>query len=55
MSKKQRILICVIILIVDLAVFFLTLTAIFFVYINYKNTPRFRELLQQKKPADRSY
>jgi len=54
MSKKQRILICVIILIVDLAVFFLPLTAIFLVYIIYQNPPGFREFLQQINQADRS-
>ena len=54
MSKKQRILICVIILLVDLAVFFLPLTAIFLVYIIYQNPPWFREFLQQINQADRS-
>jgi len=47
MSKKQRILICVIILVVDLAVFFLPLTAIFLIYIILKNPLWFREFLQQ--------
>jgi hypothetical protein len=47
MSKKQRILICIIILVVDLAVFFLPLTAIFLVYIILQNPPWFREFLQQ--------
>jgi hypothetical protein len=47
MSKKQRILICVIILLLDLAVFFLPLTAIFLVYIILGNPPWFREFLQQ--------
>ena len=37
MSKKQRILICVIILLVDLVVFFLPLTAIFLIYIIFQN------------------
>jgi len=54
MSKKQRILICVIILIVDLAVFFLPLTAIFLIYIILQNPPWFREFLQQINRADRS-
>ena len=54
MSKKQRILVCVIILLVDLAVFFLPLTAIFLVYIIYQNPPWFREFLQQINQADRS-
>ena len=47
MSKKQRILICVLILVLDLAVFFLPLTAIFLVYIILNNPPWFREFLQQ--------
>ena len=47
MSKKQRILICVIILVLDLAVFFLPLTAIFLVYIIWQNPPWFREFLHQ--------
>jgi hypothetical protein len=47
MTKKQRILICVIILVLDLAVFFLPLTAIFLVYIIWQNPPWFREFLQQ--------
>jgi len=47
MSKKQRILICVIILLVDLVVFFLPLTAIFLIYIILQNPPWFRNFLQQ--------
>lgn len=47
MSKKQRILICITILLLDLAVFFLPLTAIFLVYIIWENPPWFREFLQQ--------
>ena len=47
MSKKQQILICVLILVLDLAVFFLPLTAIFLVYIILQNPPWFREFLQQ--------
>jgi len=54
MSKKQRILICVIILIVDLAVFFLPLTAIFLIYIILQNPPWFREFLQKINQSDRS-
>lgn len=46
MSKKQRILICVIILLLDLTIFFLPLTAIFLVYIIWENPPWFREFLQ---------
>jgi hypothetical protein len=47
MSKKQRIMICVVILALDLAVFFLPLTAIFLVYIILQNPPWFREFLRQ--------
>ena len=47
MSKKQRIMICVIILMLDLVVFFLPLSAIFLVYIIMVNPPWFREFLQQ--------
>ena len=54
MTKKQRILICVIILVLDLAVFFLPLTAIFLVYIVWQNPPWFREFLQQLDLPERS-
>ena len=54
MTKKQKILICVIILLVDLAVFFLPLTAIFLVYIILENPPWFREFLQQLDHPERS-
>ena len=47
MSKKQKILICVLILLLDLVVFFLPLTAIFLIYIIWENPPWFREFLQQ--------
>jgi len=47
MSKKQKILICVLILVLDMVVFFLPLTAIFLVYIILQNPPWFREFLQQ--------
>ncbi|MDJ0986364.1 MAG: hypothetical protein QNJ26_12545 [Desulfobacterales bacterium] len=47
MSTKQRILICALILVLDLVVFFLPLTAIFLVYIILQNPPWFREFLQQ--------
>jgi hypothetical protein len=47
MSKKQRIMICVLILLLDLVVFFLPLSAIFLVYIIMQNPPWFREFLQQ--------
>ena len=39
MSKNQRILICALILVLDLVVFFLPLTAIFLVYIILHNPP----------------
>ena len=47
MSKKQRVMICVMILVLDLVVFFLPLSAIFIVYIILINSPWFREFLQQ--------
>jgi hypothetical protein len=47
MSKKQRIMLCVVILVLDLVVFFLPLSAIFLVYIIMVNPPWFREFLQQ--------
>ncbi len=47
MSRKHRILICAGILLLDLAVFFLPLNAIFLVYIIMVNPPWFREFLQQ--------
>ena len=47
MSKNQKFLICVLILVLDLVVFFLPLTAIFLVYIILQNPPWFREFLQQ--------
>ncbi len=47
MSRKHRILICAGILLLDLAVFFLPLTAIFLVYIIMENPPWFRVFLQQ--------
>jgi len=47
MSKKQRILICGVILLLDLAVFFLPLTAIFLIYIIWQNPPWFRNFLEQ--------
>jgi hypothetical protein len=46
MNKKQKILICAVILLLDLAVFFLPLTAIFLVYIILQNPPWFREFLE---------
>ena len=47
MTKNQRILICALILLIDLAVFFLPLTAIFLIYIILQNPAWFREFLQQ--------
>lgn len=47
MTKKQRTLLCVGILLLDLAVFFLPLSAIFLVYVILENPPWFREFLQQ--------
>ena len=47
MTRKQRILICAVILLLDLAVFFLPISAIFLVYIILQNPPWFRNFLQQ--------
>ncbi len=47
MNKKQRILICSLILLLDLTVFFLPLSAIFLVYVIWQNPPWFKEFLQQ--------
>lgn len=46
MSMKKRILLCVGIMIVDLGVFFLPLTALFLIYILIYNPPWFREFLE---------
>ena len=54
MNKKQRIMICVIILMLDLVVFFLPLSAIFLVYIILQNPPWFREFLQQLDSPNQS-
>jgi hypothetical protein len=56
MNKKQRVMICVIILLLDLVVFFLPLSAIFLVYIILVNPPWFREFLQQlnQNPSQKS-
>jgi hypothetical protein len=52
MSMKNRVLICLGILAVDLAIFFLPLTALFLIYIILCNPPWFREFLKDlnKKP-----
>jgi hypothetical protein len=54
MNNKHKILICAIILLLDLAVFFLPLTAIFLVYIILQNPPWFREFLEQLNRPDPS-
>jgi len=46
MRMVHRILICLGILLIDLAVFFLPLTALFLIYIILVNPPWFREFLQ---------
>jgi len=48
LSYSQRILLCVGIVLIDLLVFFLPLTALFLVYIILVNPPWFREFLQQQ-------
>ena len=47
MHMAYRILICLGILLIDLAVFFLPLTALFLAYIILANPPWFREFLQK--------
>ena len=47
MTMNKRILICVGILLVDLAVFFLPLTALFLIYILIVNPPWFRDFLNR--------
>lgn len=47
MRMAHRILICTGILLIDLAVFFLPLTALFLIYIILANPPWFREFLQK--------
>ncbi len=47
MSYGLRILICIAIVLVDLIVFFLPLTALFLVYILLANPPWFRQFLQK--------
>ena len=54
MSMTYRLLICIGILLLDLLVFFLPLTAFFVVYILLVNPPWFREFLQQINHADRA-
>jgi hypothetical protein len=50
----NRILICLGILVVDLAIFFLPLTALFLIYIILYNPPWFKEFLKglDKKPEE---
>lgn len=45
MTMAKRILICMGILLIDLAVFFLPLTALFLIYILIVNPPWFRDFL----------
>lgn len=52
MSITHRILICTGILLLDLAVFFLPLSAFFLVYIILANPPWFRQFLQRLDQAD---
>lgn len=46
MTKTKRILLAALILGIDLAVFFLPLTALFLIYILMVNPPWFREFLE---------
>jgi hypothetical protein len=52
MSITHRILICIGILLLDLAVFFLPLSALFLVYILLVNPPWFRQYLKKINQAD---
>jgi hypothetical protein len=52
MSMTYRVLICIGILLIDLIVFYLPLTAFFLIYILLANPPWFREFLQQINQAD---
>jgi len=45
MNMSKRILLCLGILIIDLCIFFLPLTALFLIYILLYNPPWFREFL----------
>jgi len=45
MDMSKRILLCLGILLVDLCIFFLPLTALFLIYILLSNPPWFREFL----------
>jgi hypothetical protein len=54
MSITYRILLCIGILLIDLGVFFLPLTAFFLIYIVLVNPSWFREFLQQINQTDRS-
>ena len=47
MSMTYRVLICIGILLLDLIVFYIPLTALFLIYILLVNPPWFREFLQQ--------
>jgi hypothetical protein len=53
MSMTYRVLICIGILLIDLIVFYLPLTAFFLIYILLVNPPWFREFLQQINQTDR--
>ena len=54
MSMKKRILLSLGIMLVDLGVFFLPLTALFLIYILIYNPPWFREFLEglDRRPDD---
>ncbi len=52
MDMSKRILLCLGILLIDLSIFFLPLTALFLIYILLSNPPWFREFLNNlDKPA----
>ena len=55
MTMTHRILLCIVILLVDLAVFALPLTALFLIYILIANPPWFREFLNRLADAENSH
>lgn len=52
MTMTKRILLCIAILLVDLAVFALPLTALFLIYILIANPPWFRDFLNRLDISD---
>ena len=55
MTMTHRILLCIVILLVDLAVFALPLTALFLIYILIANPPWFRAFLDRLAESENSH